>query len=331
MEEIKPKIVVLTPIKNEEWILERFLSVTSQFADHIIIADQNSTDESVSICKLYPKVTLIQNPSDEYNEADRQILLIQTARRLVPEHKILLALDADEILAANATQTLGWQTMLKAKPGTVLYFEKPDLYLTPNQAIRYSTPWPIGYVDDGIEHQPVKIHSIRIPRPDYAPILHIHDVKILHYGLARKSGQDSKMRFYSVIENTLKTRSLWGRRLIYSSDKNYIQAYKLTPSEAEWFTSWEKMGIDMLSISHQKYYWYDFEVLQYFKQYGCYRFWLDDIWKFDWEYCRLYAQSIGITGISEHKIFTPPKIVRWLATIFMQGYIFVQELAKILR
>jgi len=34
------RIVVVTPVRNEAWILERFLSVTSRFADHIIIADQ---------------------------------------------------------------------------------------------------------------------------------------------------------------------------------------------------------------------------------------------------------------------------------------------------
>src|SRR4051812_20136261 len=111
-----PKIVVITPVKNEAWILNRFLQVTSQFADRIIIADQNSTDESVSICQRYLKVTLVRNEFDEYDEASRQRLLIQMARELVPEPKILLALDADEILAANATTTSGWQDMLKAAP-----------------------------------------------------------------------------------------------------------------------------------------------------------------------------------------------------------------------
>jgi glycosyltransferase involved in cell wall biosynthesis len=68
MIQTSPKIVVLTPIKNEEWILERFLSVTSQFADLIIIADQNSTDSSRNICQKYPKVKLIENKSDQYDE-----------------------------------------------------------------------------------------------------------------------------------------------------------------------------------------------------------------------------------------------------------------------
>ncbi|MFM6272006.1 MAG: glycosyltransferase family 2 protein, partial [Dolichospermum sp.] len=213
----KPKIVVVTPIKNEDWILDRFLSVTSQFADLIIIADQNSTDGSRDICQKYPKVKLIENKSDQYDEASRQILLLQTARELIPEHKIILALDADEILAANAIHTIGWQTMLQASPGTVLCFEKPDLYLTPDKCIRYDQPWPLGYVDDGVEHQPKKVHSIRIPQPKYATYLYFYDVKILHYGLTRPQAQASKMRFYSVVEKILKTKNLLIRRKAYHS------------------------------------------------------------------------------------------------------------------
>ena len=64
-----PKIVVITPVKNEAWILDRFLAVTSQFADCIIIADQNSTDESKDICKKYPKVIVIDNKSTKYDES----------------------------------------------------------------------------------------------------------------------------------------------------------------------------------------------------------------------------------------------------------------------
>ena len=36
------KIICLTPVKNEGWILERFLKCTSLWADYIIIADQSS-------------------------------------------------------------------------------------------------------------------------------------------------------------------------------------------------------------------------------------------------------------------------------------------------
>ena len=84
------KIVVVTPVKNEEWLLERFLAVTSRFADHIIVADQQSTDASRSICARFPKVHLVSNDSLAYDEAHRQKLLLTEARRLSPGKELNL-------------------------------------------------------------------------------------------------------------------------------------------------------------------------------------------------------------------------------------------------
>ncbi|MFX4883847.1 glycosyltransferase family 2 protein, partial [Acinetobacter baumannii] len=74
------KIIVLTPIKNEAWILKTFLEVTSFFADHIIIADQGSTDESRDIALSFEKVILIPNNDTRFNEVTRQQLLINYCR-----------------------------------------------------------------------------------------------------------------------------------------------------------------------------------------------------------------------------------------------------------
>ncbi|TAF07677.1 MAG: glycosyltransferase family 2 protein [Nostocales cyanobacterium] len=315
-----PKIVVITPVKNEAWILDRFLSVTSQFADYIIIADQNSNDGSQSICKKYPKVILIENKSEQFNEADRQLLLIQTARDLVQEPKILLALDADEILAANATKTASWQKMLQAKPGTILFFEKPDLFVTTHQCLRTGILTPLGYVDDGAEHQPQKIHSIRIPMPEYATRLHIHDIKILHYAITRLDAHASKLRMYTVVENVLGVGNAIGRRNRYSSKQNYLRLGKVETAPDEWFTNWEELGIDMHTIIKQKYYYYDFEVLRHFHKYGWRRFWMEDIWKYDWEVCRQYAKSQGISDIPDYKIPKPGKFPDFLISTFIQMY-----------
>src|SRR5215212_1735798 len=98
----RPAIVVLTPLKNDAWILRRFLEVTSVFADRIIIADQGSTDGGREICAEFEKVTVVDNPSSVYDEGERQQLLIGAARELVPLPRILIALDADEILTAGS-------------------------------------------------------------------------------------------------------------------------------------------------------------------------------------------------------------------------------------
>ena len=304
-----PKIVVVTPVKNEAWILDRFLAVTSQFADLIIISDQGSTDGSDEICQKFAKAVVIGNNSPRYDEAERQISLLRTARDLVPGPKVILALDADEILAANALTQPGWRTMMDAKPGTVLCFEKPDLYMRPDQCMRYDMPWPIGYVDDGAEHIPKKIHSIRIPMPLSAPRLAIHDVKVMHYAWTRWAGQAAKIRLYSVIENAQGiTPSAVKRRFRYNSNEDYANTGKLEMTPPEWFCGWESMGIDMLTICSEKYYWQDFEVLRHFEQYGVQRFFGDDIWYFDWEACRRFAIAQGMTGMPQEPIVGPSSL-----------------------
>src|SRR6185436_5866188 len=106
-----------------------------------------------------------------FDEAHRQDLLLAAARERAPMPRILLALDADEILAADAMDRAGWRTMLAAPPGTVLSFELVDLYLTTDRCMRHDRWRPFGYVDDGAPHTGRIIHSGRIPLPPGAPNL----------------------------------------------------------------------------------------------------------------------------------------------------------------
>jgi len=302
------RVVVITPVRNEAWILERFLSVTSRFADYIIIADQRSTDESRAICSRYPKVRVIDNPTDEFNERDRQLLLLRHARALVPPPRVILALDADEILAANAVDTPSWRTMLAAPPGTIVCFERVDLYETPDQCMRHDRLTPLGYVDDDVEHAPRDMHSVRVPIPAYARRLLLGDITVLHYSALRPSALAAKLRWYSVIENVRGTCPwVFKRRLRYAMHVDFTGAGWVEPCPAEWFRGWEDAGIDMRSVAEEAYYWYDFEVLRYLNQYGAGRFWLDDIWGFDWEACRRYAKGRGLAGIPDTPVRAPPR------------------------
>lgn len=72
---MRPIVICLTPIRNESWILDMFLKATSLWADHIILADQMSTDGSREIAKKNSKVILIDNNSETFNEPERQRLL----------------------------------------------------------------------------------------------------------------------------------------------------------------------------------------------------------------------------------------------------------------
>ena len=301
------RVVVVTPVRNEAWILERFLSVTSRFADHIIIADQRSSDDSRAICSRYPKVTVVDNPSDEFNERDRQLLLLRQARALVPAPRVILALDADEILAANALDTPSWRKMLAAPPGTILCLERVDLYGTPDQCMRHDRLTPLGYVDDGVAHTPRDMHSVRVPIPDYAGRLMLDDIAVLHYSALRPAALAAKLRWYSVIENVRGTCPwVFKRRLRYAMHVDFTGAGRVERCPPAWFRRWEEAGIDMRRVVEEQYYWYDFEVLRYMNEHGARKFWLDDIWEFDWEACRLHAKSHNIAGVPDTPVTSPP-------------------------
>jgi hypothetical protein len=302
----RPQLVVLTPVRNEASNLVRFLSVTSCFADRIVIEDQCSSDDSVAICRRFPKVALIENPSPVYDEAGRQQRLLQKARELVPGPRIILALDADEILAADATGCPGWRAMFEARPGTVLLFEKPDLYGVPERCIRYSTPWPLGFVDDGSEHRARRIHSIRIPSPAHAPQLVIDDVKVLHYAMLRMDFLASRQRMYCALENVHRIAPFWRRRLAYPRATDWLRHGRLDDTPESWFHGWEAAGIDMRTVPREQYYWSDYEVLRLFRAHGTRRFWLDDIWYFDWEACRRAAIEAGAAAIPRQPVTAPP-------------------------
>ena len=306
-----PQIVVMTPVKNEAWILERFLAVTSRFADLIIIADQQSPDGSAEICGRYEKVRLIQNPSDSHDESARQVLLIESARKFCPGPKILLALDADEIAAADAMQSPDWQAMLRAPAGTVLYFEKPDLLPGGRRCLRYRDNFPpLGFVDDGIAaHRSQKIHGIRIPVEEHSPRLVLEGIKILHYGTAREKAQLTKNRYYSVLENLAGSNPLHRRRAFYGGGEKRWEQQKTLDSEAapeSWFEGWERTGIEMRATSEDDFYWQDAEVMRAFAKFGARRFWLDEIWNFDWEECRQRALRLGLDGLPDKPVTPPP-------------------------
>jgi glycosyltransferase involved in cell wall biosynthesis len=301
-------IIVLTPVKNEEWILAQFLAATSLFADCIIIADQNSTDNSREICSKFPKVKLISNINKEYNESERQILLIESARVFFPnEEKIFFALDADEILSADSLNAKGWETIANAPKGTVFRFEKPTIFFDTSKTIRYSDGWPLAFKDDGTQHEPKMIHSTRVPTPKHAEQILIKDIKFLHLCFVRENIQFSKNRFYCAIENVNKIRSLRNRQRMYNkyTSVDYANEGMLESTQQSWFEYYDKNGIELKNFKESQFYWMDFEVLRMFQKYGTNRFFNDSIWHFDWEACRIEALARKIDGIPLQPIICP--------------------------
>lgn len=73
-------IIVITPVRNEAWVLDAYLTCTSSWADYIILADQHSTDGSREIATKYEKVILVDNDLPEMNQAAARLLVRQESQ-----------------------------------------------------------------------------------------------------------------------------------------------------------------------------------------------------------------------------------------------------------
>ncbi len=274
-------LICLTPVKNEAWILERFLRCASLWADHIIVADQGSEDDTVAIATRFPKVTVVENRDPAYDEGRRQRLLLEAARR-IEGPRTLVALDADEALTANWADSPEWQAVRAAPAGTVLRFRWVNL--RPDMESGWVTPHdiPFGFVDDGSPHGGEALHSQRLPAPPGAPSLLLRDLKVLHYQYTDWPRMESKQRWYQCWEvvNRPGQRPANVYRRYHQMDG--VRAGEVRPLRPEWLAGYQRQGIDMTSVLREGLYRWDGEVVKLLARYGAEAFRRLDIWDVDW-------------------------------------------------
>lgn len=278
----KPKVICLTPVLNEAWILERFLKCASLWADHIIVVDQQSTDGSREIAQRFPKVILVDNPSKTFNEPERQQHLIAEARR-IPGPRLLVALDADEFITANVLNSPEWETALQAGPGTLISFDWPYAYKNRGRFSYFQLPkeLQVGFVDDGSPHRGNTIHSPRVPAPPGGPKLRMEGIKVMHYCLMDPERVASRLRWYQCWEQLqLKRRPLALYRFYYALA--YVPDRVVKPVPPEWIQGYEEQGIDMTSVNCDGKYRWDRDILQFFQEHGTEKFKRLPIWDVDW-------------------------------------------------
>lgn len=256
----KVNIICLTPVKNEEWILEKFLSAASLWADVIIVADQNSSDRSVEIAQSFDKVKLIHNKSESFNEPERQRLLINESRK-IPGKNIVIALDADEFLSGNFTQSEDWDKIKKLPRGTVIKFKWPfinnkfDKYWAGDNAVM-----PFGFVDDGSEHIGKKIHSKRVPCTEESPIYEVNDFVVMHYQFTDWKRMESKHRWYQCYE-----RVQFPEKSDLEIFRTYSHMYRVKSKDMKtvpkkWFAFYLENGVDINTVKVSERYYWDAEV-----------------------------------------------------------------------
>ena len=281
LDRARPKVICLTPVKNEAWILENFLRCTSTWADHIIIADQMSDDASGTIAKSFDKVTLIENRSTTFNEPERQAMLINEARK-IPGPKVLVALDADEFFHADFVGSAEWESMLAAKPGTVHTMQWACVRPDKRHYYVFPAEFPLVYADDGYEHQGKDIHSPRLPLPPDTPRVPL-GVKTLHLSTLDIDRFRSKNRWYQCWEFL---NQKWDGRAFelyrFYHTELFIAKSRLKELESGWVDGY-KPAADPLSYRRQVYYRWDNEMLDLLIKHGPAKFRQLAIWDVDWE------------------------------------------------
>lgn len=283
----RPVLVVLTPVRNEAWVLRAFLEATSLWADYIIIADQMSTDGSREIAKEYSKVILVDNDRKEMHQAATRRLLFEESRKIEGE-KLLFTLDADEFLSGDFVNTTDWQKIINSKPDDSFCWRWMNL--KQGDVAKYSTfqhyYWCVHESDalwEG-EFPDNFIHEWRLPWSPQADKSHeflIDDFCSIHLARVNQLRQRNKERFYQV--STIGQDPKKSKVSLY---RHYHAEEKLeyfdVPNNAYRF--YENHGLDIwkyVDLDDEGDY-YTKEVLGYFKRDGIKKYALLDVWDEDW-------------------------------------------------
>lgn len=190
------KIITLLPVKNEAWILKYSLENFSSFSDHIIIADQNSSDETVQVCQSFPKVKIIKNPYEGHSNKVRWLLLDE-ARKIEGE-KLIVCLDADELISSKFVDEILEKSDRKPQS-----FSSEWLQLWGDQNhYRTDGVWKnnikeFAFFDDNsidyVRNEVINDHTARIPKIPGTIKL---NMPILHYQYLAKERSSIKQAWY---------------------------------------------------------------------------------------------------------------------------------------
>ncbi len=205
-----PKIVAMYRIQNEERWIEKSLEQTSKVCQEIVILDDCSTDNTVNICKKFPKVVDIYErkellPLDEVRDRN---LLLQMALKRNPDY--VLALDGDEILMPNSKEILFEELNVLYPKNLVFSFQVLYIWDTPDQFRfdgTYGHVWRPRLFK--IKNQPTdlcyknsiypgNLHCNSIPDNTIGLDSHTRsNIKILHYGYYDDKIRTQNYNFYT--------------------------------------------------------------------------------------------------------------------------------------
>jgi hypothetical protein len=323
-------VICVCPIKNEAWILERFLTLASKWADYIVIADQCSTDRSPEIAKSFEKVIYVLNEG-EYDERKRSILMLNEVRKIKADKKLVVTLDADEALTLNWDKCKEWDLMLEAEPKTVFNFNWINLI---NNELKKAINIPetkLAYIDDGESSFDLDIffHASRVPNITNPTHITLFKLGILHFQYLATYRYYQKNAWYQCKEINDGNKNYIS---IFRSYHKHINPYKnfVIDVKPYWVKS-ETFPFDIrIHEDEKELNWYGKEVVDLFLKHGTYKFQNLNIWKHNW-----FKSDIALKNDNQH--LKDPRslhlkiIHKWLVkTQDKNGSLYVRIIQKLI-
>lgn len=274
-------IICITPVKNEAACLERFLRAASLWADRIIVADQGSTDGSVEICNKHSKVTVVENNDSTYDERHRSAILLDEARR-TPGRRLLVSLDADELLSANVLREQEWRSAVEADPGTAFGMDWVQLLPSMTKCWVSDNQRYFAFLDDGSTHRQDRIHAERLPISGEVRKVRLDRIKVLHYQYTDWGHMKRKQIWYQCWER-LHTKPFDPVALYRKyHHMDAIPARSVRNTEMAWFKNYMESGVDALRPHRGTTDSFDRDIVDWMCSNGPDRFRTLDIWDVDW-------------------------------------------------
>jgi len=251
-------------VKNEEWILDRFIRCARLWADKVVILDQGSDDATKEIATSYKEVLYRDIGQIEYDEGYFRRVLIETAREWSRE-SIMIAIDADEALSSSISDKEVLGRIRSLEPGTGFSFMLTNIDPEYKGYWEQKEPTIAGFVDDGSDYRANWISTPRFPIEGKL-IVPVPEVRLLHFQYTDWARMESKQRWYKIKER-INEPDASSIRIYRRYTHMYRQSLVKKPFDPVLFSIYEKVGIDMRSLKPSAFWW-DEQALRIMKDSG---------------------------------------------------------------